>query len=328
MKKIILTNSQLQQVIDLHDKGISWVKIEKDTGVARRIAKRAYEEWAAKQSQRQLEDARKDVVAQEYRIHLDLLSQMANLLIDSLTIPHPMTDLRNGNEVIRQFLSNDIYQDLPLFKLRMGDEQRGKRILRMNELLFKSLRDHTERKAPWEVLDSWNKTRDSCIRDIGEIKKEIHKVSTNILKQKLKLKEQLDKSYKKTSYKENVEEGILINIWENGILGMKSEVTAMKSGGALNSGIGWVVFHKKAPERTNVIFDRENPDDNERLAREVAEVSIWTITNILESKSDLMQKTKGEVTRMQESVIQLEAVLNPLVLRPIILNTQCDICPV
>jgi hypothetical protein len=328
MKKIVLLNSQIQQVVELHDKGISWVKIEKETGIARRIAKRAYDEWIVKQSQRQLEDARKDVVAQEYRIHLDLLSQMANLLIDSLTIPHPLTDLRRGDEVMRQFLSNDIYQDLPLFRLRIGNEQREKRVIRMNGLLFKSLCDHTERKAPWQVLKLWKETRDSCVKDIGEIKEEIHTVFTNILKQKPKLKEQLDKFYMKSSVIENVEKGILINIWLNSILGVKSEVVAMKSAGLLNEGIGWVVFHKNASEGTNVTFDRESPDDNERLAMEVSDVSKWTITNILKSKSDLIQIISGEVTRMQESVIQLEAVLNPLVLRPIILNTQCDICPI
>jgi hypothetical protein len=328
MKKIVLTNSQIQQVIDFHDKGISWVKIEEETGIARRIAKRGYEEWVAKQSQRQLEDARKEVVAQEYRIHLDLLSQMANLLLDSLTIPHPLTDLRNGDEVIRQFLAKDIYQDLPLFKLRMADEQRGKRILHMNELLFKSLHDHTERKVPWQVLDVWKEVRDSCVKDIGEIKEEIHTVFTNILKQKLKLKEQLDKGYKKSSVTDNIEKGILINIWLNSIIGVNSDVVAMKSAGLLNEGIGWVVFHKNAPEGTNVTFDRESPDDNERLAREVSDVSKWTITNMLKLKSELIQKMKVEVSMMQENVNQLEAVLNPLVLRPVILNTQCDICPI
>jgi hypothetical protein len=328
MKKIVLTNSQIQQVIDLHDKGISWVKIEKETGIARRIAKREYNEWGAKQSQRQLEDARKEVVAQEYRIHLDLLSQMANLLLDSLIIPHPITDLRGGDEVIRQFLSKDIYQDLPLFRLRIGNEQREKRVIRMNELLFKSLRDHTERKIPWQVLDLWKEVRDSCVKDIGEIKEEIHKVFTNILKQKSKLKEQLDKSYKKSSVIENVEKGILINIWLDSILGVKSEVTAMKGASLFNKDISWVVFHKNAPEVTKVTFDRESPHDNERLASEVSDVSKWTITNILELKSELIQKMKKEVSRMQENVNQLETVLNPLVLRPIILNTQCDICPI
>jgi hypothetical protein len=45
-------------------------------------------------------------------------------------------------------------------------------------------------------------------------------------------------------------------------------------------------------------------------------------------KSDLIQKMKEEVSKMQENASQFEAVLNPLVLRPIILNTQCDICPI
>ena len=141
MKKIVLSNNQIQQVVNLRDSGISWVKIEKETGIARRIVKRDYDEWAAKQSQRQLEDARKEVVAQEYRMHLDLLSQMANLLLDSLVIPHPLTDLRRADEVMRQFLAKDIYQDQPSFGPRLGDQRRDKRVIRMNELLFKSLRN-------------------------------------------------------------------------------------------------------------------------------------------------------------------------------------------
>ena len=102
MKKIVLSNSQIQQVINLRDSGISWVKIEKETGIARRITKREYDEWAAKQSQRQLEDARKEVAAQEYRLHVGLLSRMAEFLLDSLVIPAPLTDLRMADEVMWQ----------------------------------------------------------------------------------------------------------------------------------------------------------------------------------------------------------------------------------
>jgi hypothetical protein len=328
MKKIVLSNSQIQQVINLRDSGISWVKIEKETGIARRIAKREYDEWAAKQSQRQLEDARKEVVAQEYRMHLDLLSQMANLLLDSLVIPHPLTDLRRADEVMWQFLAKDIYQDQPSFGPRLGDQQRDKRVIRMNELLFKSLRDHTERKVPWQVLDIWKGARDSCVKDIEYMKKEIHEVFTNILNQESKLKEKLDKGYMNSSVTENIKKGILINIWLSGITGVNSQVTAMKGVSLTKKGTGWVVFHENAPAETNVTFDRESPSDNEWLAREVSDVSIWAIANLLKLKSDLIQKMKEEVSKMQENASQLEAVLNPLVLRPIILNTQCDICPI
>jgi len=328
MKKIMLSRSQIQQVINLRESGISWVKIEKETGIARRIAKREYDEWAAKQSQRQLEDARKEVVAQEYRMHLDLLSQMANLLLDSLVIPHPLTDLRRADEVMWQFLAKDIYQDQPSFGPRLGDQQRDKRVIRMNELLFKSLRDHTERRVPWQVLDIWKGDRDSCVKDIEYMKKEIHEVFTNILNQESKLKEKLDKGYINSSVTENIKKGILINIWLNGIIGANSQVTAMKGVSLTKKGTGWVVFHKNAPAETNVTFDRESPSDNEWLAREVSNVSKWTIKNLLLGKEDLIQKMKEEVSKMQENASQLEAVLNPLVLRPIILNTQCDICPI
>ncbi len=328
MKKIMLSNSQIQQVISLRDSGISWVKIEKETGIARRIAKREYDEWVAKQSQRQLEDARKEVVAQEYRMHLDLLSQMANLLLDSLVIPHPLTDLRRADEVMWQFLAKDIYQDQPSFRPRLGDQQRDKRVIRMNELLFKSLRDHTERKVSWQVLDIWKGARDSCVKDIKYMTKEIHEVFTNILNQKSKLKEKLDKGYMNSSVTENIEKGILINIWLSGITGVNSQVTAMKGVSLTKKGTGWVVFHENTPVETNVTFDRESPIDNEWLAREVSDVSRWAIANLLELKSDLIQKIKEEVSKMQKNASQLEAVLNPLILRPIILNTQCYICPI
>ncbi len=328
MKKIVLSNSQIQQVINLRDSGMSWVKIEKETGIARRIAKREYDEWAGKQSQRQLEDARKEVFTQEYRIHLNLLSQMANLLLDSLVIPHPLTDLRRADEVMSQFLAKDFYQDQPLFRPRLGEQQRDKRIIRMNQLLFKSLRDHPERKVPWQVLDIWKGARDSCVKDIENIKKEIHEIFTNILNQKSKLKEKLDKSYMNSSVTENIEKGILINIWLSSIIGVNSQVTMMKGVSLAKKGTGWVVFHENTPVETNVTFDHESPIDNEWLAREVSDVSRWAIVNLLESKSNLIQNIKEEVSKMQKNASQLEAVLNPLVLRPIILNTQCYICPI
>ena len=328
MKKIVLSNSQIQQVINLRNSGISWAKIEKETGIARRIAKREYDEWSAKQSQRQLEDARKEVAAQEYRLHLTLLSQMAEFLLDSLVIPDPLTDLRRADEVMWQFLAKDIYQDQPSFGPRLGAQQRDKRVIRMNELLFKSLRAHTERKMPWQVLDIWKGARDSCIKDIEYMKKEIHVVFTNILNQESKLKEKLDKGYMNSGVTENIKKGILINIWLSGIKGVNRQVTAMKGVSVTKKGTGWVVFHENAPAETNVTFDRESPSDNEWLARKVSDVSKWAIKNLLRGKVDLMEKVKKEVHKMQESTDRLEATLNPLVLRPIILNTQCDICPI
>ena len=207
-------------------------------------------------------------------MHLDLLSQMVNLPLDSLVIPHPLTDLRRADEVMWQFLAKDIYQDQPSFGPRLGDQQRDKRVIRMNELLFKSLRDHTERRVPWQVLNIWKGARDSCVKDIEYMKKEIHEVFTNILNQESKLKEKLDKGYMNSSVTENIKKGILINIWLSGITGVNSQVTAMKGISLTKKGTGWVVFHENTPAETNVTFDRGSPSGNEWLAREVSNVSV------------------------------------------------------
>lgn len=328
MKKIVLSHNQLEQVLNLREKGISWVKIEKETGIARRIAKRDYDDWSNKQSQRQLEDARKEVAAHEYRIHLDLLSQMANSLLYSIVIPNPLTDLRKADEVISQFLEKDFYQDQLSFELRLGDQQRDKRVIRMNELLFKSLRDHTQRRAPWQALDLWKEARNDCVKDIIIMKNEISRVLTNILDQKSDLKENFVGIYKNASVIENVIEGILINMWLNSVTDVNSEVTAMKGVSFNRQGAAWIVFHDKASQETEVTFDREAPNDNVLLAKEVSAVSRWAIENILKGKGDLIQDIKSDVYKMQENASRLEAVLNPLVLRPIILNTRCDICPI
>ena len=330
MKKIVLSHNQLEQVLNLHEKGISWVKIEKETGIARRIAKREYDEWSAKQSQRQLEDARKEVAAQEYRLHLALLSWMAEFLLDSLVIPDPLTDLRRADEVISQFLEIDFYQDQPTFATQLGNRQRDKRIVRMNELLFKSLRDHTERKVPWQALDVWKEARNECVKDIENMKKEVHEVFAGILKQEQepKVKAKLNKGYMNSGVMENIKSGILIHMWLTGVMGKNSQVTAMKGVSLTKKGTGWIVFHENAPVETNVTFDRESPSDNELLAREVADVSKWAIKNLLQGKEDLIEKVKKVVHKMQESTDRLEATLNPLVIRPIILNTRCDICPI
>jgi hypothetical protein len=328
MKKILLSNSQLEQVISFREKGLSWIKIEKTTGIARRIAKREYDEWFAKQSQRQLEEARKDVVAQEYRVHLDLLSRLASFLLDTLVIPDPLTDLRRADEVMSQFLTKDFYQDQPSFDILLGDQQRDKRIIRMNELLFKSLRDHTERKVPWQVVNTWKEARNSSIDSTNEIKKEINEVLTNILRQKPELKIWIDDIYSDVSVIKNTVRGLLINIWLNEIVGLNSQVITMKGASLITRGTAWVVFHDKAPTETNIIFDRESPSDNKLLAKEMTGVFKWAIENVIKEKSVFIQDLKRKVHVMQDVTNKLEEVLNPLVLRPIILNTKCDICPI
>lgn len=45
MKKIEVSEIELDKILKFKGEKASWLKIERETGIERRIAKRAYEEW-------------------------------------------------------------------------------------------------------------------------------------------------------------------------------------------------------------------------------------------------------------------------------------------
>ena len=47
----------------------------------------------------------------------------------------------------------------------------------------------------------------------------------------------------------------------------------------------------------------------------------------IERKEDIIQPLLGDVSRMNAVINALEEMLNPLVLRPLMLRTRCDLCP-
>lgn len=328
MKKIMLSNDQLQRVTTFRDSGLSWVKIQEKAGIPRRVAQREYEEFQRKQSERQLKEARKEVVAEEYRVHLDLLTGLANVLVESLIIPEPMNDLRPADEVIDQLLKTDIYEERLSLRLRPGDPRRETLAKRMNTLLLKSLRDHTERGVPWEALEEWKTARDNCIDDIEKLKAEVKEVLNNILNLEPKLKDRVGKAKRDPRIWEQVADGVLMHLWLSNVMGKVSKVTAFEGGSAINRGTAWVKFHSSTPEQMELRFDSEDPNTNVDLAKEIVRVSNWSVGNLQAGKKDRIEAIRGGVGKMKQATDALEAALNPLVLRPLILNTQCDICPV
>lgn len=122
--------------------------------------------------------------------------------------------------------------------------------------------------------------------------------------------------------------GILLYLWTNEVLGRIGEVTVYRGEGRFHDGTAWVRFHNEAQEHTNLVFRTENKNNNESMSKEAARIADWAIKNIRQREVGLLVGMKDEVTRMKEATSTLEAALNPLVLRPLILGTKCDICPV
>jgi hypothetical protein len=178
------------------------------------------------------------------------------------------------------------------------------------------------------MLDEWKEARNSCVEDIIKMRKEICEVFGNIMNQKPELKERFDKFNKYSDVLEHCIDGILVHIWLNDVMGNESKVTAVKGQSLTRQGTAWIIFHDKAPIQTQLIFNGEDRHENVDLAKEIVQASIWTIKNLRLGKEGLIDNVRQEMHKMQESASRLEAALNPLVLRPIVLNTRCDICPI
>jgi len=88
------------------------------------------------------------------------------------------------------------------------------------------------------------------------------------------------------------------------------------------------------PEKPEIEFGFDSVDrivtipDEKGLYEKVAGIlSQVAETFCIERKEDIIQPLLGDVSRMNAVINALEEMLNPLVLRPLILRTRCDLCP-
>ena len=64
------------------------------------------------------------------------------------------------------------------------------------------------------------------------------------------------------------------------------------------------------------------------LAEKVVNVCNWGIGNLRKGdKSYLVESLQKEVVRMKKAIEELDEMLDPFLLRPMILRTRCDLCP-
>lgn len=327
MRRRDVSPEELARIIRLRQIGTSWLKIQRETGIDRRIAKRAYEEWGRSQSREELKAARKDVAAEEFRNHLRSLIRLAELLVGTLDIPQPSPDPVSAKEVLRSLLQRDIageYEaygepDVPYRGLAII--YRPETLLRQNKMLFDSLKAHTQEKLEWwETLDEWGKARDTCTTAQGKLTEEITKTLLNILNQKPKLTDRIVKGSGKKDAMERMVDGIVHAVWERILAGNPDQPPLIEAISRAD-GMTEVLFGEHGLG-LGLIFTETN------LAKEVGNTCIWAAKNLcIREKENIVQLLVDNVSTMRKAIKDLTEKLNPLVLRPLILSTRCDLCP-
>lgn len=313
-------HDELAKITKLRESNTSWLQIERDTGVPRQIAKRAYIERQLSLSREELKKAREAVAAEELRKHINYLVKLARSLLDVLDVSS-FSDKRSANDVLHNLWQSDILGE---WETELGHRQPTKREISRttyhNLLLFRSLQDHSREKVDWEALPNWKAAWDACQVGRDKLKEEARDILSNILKQE---KPSLTGNIVRES--EKMLDGIVHAVWEY-ILArwqyiltdkLDQEVTSIRL--SQTAKITVIIFTEARP-MTELVFTDADP------AKRVLNICIWAANNlrIVGTVKSLAEK----VSIMKKAIKKLEEELDPLILRPMILNSpKCDLCP-
>ena len=327
MKRKELAYDELEKVKRLKQIGASWLKIEHETGIPRRAAKRAYEKWERSQSPQELKDARKEVAAVEFRYHIESLKSLAVFLAINSSVPSS-PNMINAEQFFSQLWQQDIlqrfsYTDQPS-RLQKWDTQFG---FRENELLFQSLQDHIRgEEGRWSALERWREARDNSAKVLDKLRKESRVVVPNYLK--LEQEKNLLQIIKEESCEPNPVEqmaaAVLNAIWRDILedkLGQNLVQMVLGGGGSqCMVRVGYETFLLfNAP--TDTALDTT-------LAQKVTRICNLAVSNLGKGeKSDMVKSLQDEVRTMKKASEELREMLNPVRLTPMILRTRCDLCP-
>jgi len=327
VKRKELAYDELEKVKRLKQIGASWLKIEHETGIPRRAAKRAYEKWERSQSPQELKDARKEVAAVEFRYHIESLKSLAVFLAINSSVPSS-PNMINAEQFFSQLWQQDIlqrfsYTDQPS-RLQKWDTQFG---FRENELLFQSLQDHIRgEEGRWSALERWREARDNSAKVLDKLRKESRVVVPNYLK--LEQEKNLLQIIKEESCEPNPVEqmaaAVLNAIWRDILedkLGQNLVQMVLGGGGSqCMVRVGYETFLLfNAP--TDTALDTT-------LAQKVTRICNLAVSNLGKGeKSDMVKSLQDEVRTMKKASEELREMLNPVRLTPMILRTRCDLCP-
>jgi len=321
VRKRVLSSSELDAVIRLKEGGASWLAIERQTGIPRRAAKRAYEEWKRTKSMDELKDARRDIAREEFREHLRDILNIAGVIVMSLPRQMMYSETRVADEALDDLWKKDLREEergeySPFWS---KPEIKQRIIVRQNRLLFQSLLNHTREGVRWEILEQWKQEWNACIDFLKMLHTEAQEVVDNILtkqKPKIEIKIQGVGGGKKTA--EYMASGAVESVWRGAETGKLMGACDLVRAIVADEGKWKILF-------TDVGSDRETVVEGGDTAKEVVEVCRWTANNL--SRGELAQTAATSLGVIRDKAGELEEILNPLILRPLILRTRCELCP-
>ena len=307
MKKRELSPIELKKVVELRQFGARWTEIEHETKVERRAAKRAYEEWERDKKMKEQEAARFRVMAEAFHEHLNDLIRLAEALINHLSLPSGPNDARSAEEHLSNLWEKGISQ---------ADRQRQIRSTkRLNLMIFKALQDHTHEKVRWQALDEWKKAWDTCKGALEKLREEANEKVRNVINQKPSLKGEVERRIKEG--RDTIEAIINDVLWVVWWAGRGSKQVEKFEYRAEEGRV--VAYFSDGTYHT--IGHRLSEDS---LGPDMTEVCNLVFGTLYRNFTDIPEMLHA----MEEKIEEIDDALDPFILRPLLLRTRCELCPV
>ena len=331
MRKREITAIELKKIIDLRQLGSNWTKIALETNVERRAAKRAYEEWKHDKEITDQDAVRFRVAAEAWHEHMNDLVSLASGLVSKLSLSPVLADLeKNSEQIFASLWKEDLLN-------RYLSSETGNIIYpgdldtysREQELLFEALKVHTKGKVRWEALDiDWKDARDKCVDIIPKLKKKIfEEVGKLVGEQKMiGLMEELTKLLPKGEVsQQRIEEVVLRQLWQRINLD-KLDSNNPRFEIEESNGKTLVIsrdFDSRVRD-VNVFpfFDLKNKG----LADKIVQLCNSAFDILI--KGSEVQSLYNQVTNIRKAHQELGVMLIPVKLKPIIIHSRCELCPV
>ena len=287
-KRIQLTSAQLETVVQLRQVGTSWLGIQKKAGIPRRVAQREYLQWEQDQAREQLRDVRREVAASEFKLHLDVLAESAHQLRLMLWMRPGSTETRTADQVMDDGFGELRWRPpIDLNPLQLEGFS-----ARQRRWMYEALRTHTRESVPWTALSDWTKSWDQSVAGLGALRSALRH--------------------------------------EN--LGEKSSETAKPDLTPIAS-LVWTRVWSQVSEGSldppaEDIFARSLLHDqlaDDASVADLASACCWEAHRLL-SRDEASHSLRA-LDRLRSATDRLEATLDELRLRPVLLRTRCDLCP-
>lgn len=311
-----VTDDQVRRMVELQRQGKSISFISRTVKCHRQTVEKYL---AGRGSDILAGEVKKQLLTDEQQKHLDDLTQFAASLVGNLTLPDSPTEAREVVEVLSPLLPKDFPQGLDSASRKARREQRQKD--RRNKMLLKSLREHTREKGWWQAFEEWQQAWDTCIKGLREVKKHIPEMVEDLLnQQKANLKEEVEKVTGKEDVLERIVDGVIWAAWQVATASNPEEELELRNFRVLP--VAQQLRVTTGSYESRLVFS----ETEAALAQDVATVCNHALQKLYPRY--MVDEILGMLHRMDEKIEVIDDALDPFILRPLLVRTRCELCPV